>query len=351
MSLQTEVTRLQGIKGDIQTALVNKGVSGAGSHTMSQFATDIAGISTGTDVSDTTATASDVLSGKAFYLANGTKANGTIGTGALSTPTVNSSGLVTASVGTTGYMTSGTSSTLQLSTQSAKTVTPSTSSQTAVASGRYTTGAVTVSAMPSGALSTPTVNSTGLVTASVGTSGYLASGTSSTLQIPLLDGISLGGRVGSMVSSSAWGGKYTGTIYGAMVDIYEMSGTDFANNIYTASVGGQTRQCFTTPFHAKNQVIGFYFRGYVGGTTYGVSHGSFFCMPTTSIYMTQFTMYLLGSHTSNTSILFNKGGSGQQVTNKKAWYCGSSTSNFYFDTDLAEYSTMYILYVNEDGEY
>jgi len=213
MSLQTEVTRLQGIKGDIQTALVNKGVSGAGSHTMSQFATDIAGISTGTDVSDTTATASDVLSGKAFYLANGTKANGTIGTGALSTPTVNSSGLVTASVGTTGYMTSGTSSTLQLSTQSAKTVTPSTSSQTAVASGRYTTGAVTVSAMPSGALSTPTVNSTGLVTASVGTSGYLASGTSKTTQLSTVASQTITPSSSSFVVAVAKNKYTTGIVY------------------------------------------------------------------------------------------------------------------------------------------
>ena len=40
----------------------------------------IASIDIGTDVSDTTAVASDVLASEDFYLANGTKATGTIPT-------------------------------------------------------------------------------------------------------------------------------------------------------------------------------------------------------------------------------------------------------------------------------
>lgn len=135
------------------------------------------------DTVDTTATASQILSGSTAYV-KGVKVTGNINTKSSSDLTVNgatitapagyynssastsvtttahskptasinsSTGVVTAShTQTTGYVTGGTTTgTLNLTTQAAKTITPSKSSQTAVAAGRYTTGAVTVAAIPS----------------------------------------------------------------------------------------------------------------------------------------------------------------------------------------------------------
>lgn len=94
-------------KNLIAGAITDKGVSTSGSDTFQQMADNIGAIETGTDTSDATATAGDILSGKTAYGASG-KITGTI------------------------------------QSVAGKTVTPGTSVQTAVAAKKYTTGAVKV---------------------------------------------------------------------------------------------------------------------------------------------------------------------------------------------------------------
>lgn len=77
MSIATQITRLQNIKTSIKNALIRKGIS-AESHNMEDFANDIDNIASGTDVSNTTATASDVLNTKYFYTKDGVYTQGGI---------------------------------------------------------------------------------------------------------------------------------------------------------------------------------------------------------------------------------------------------------------------------------
>lgn len=94
-------------KSAVAAAITDKGVTTAADATFQQMATNIGQIQTGTDTSDATATAGDILSGKTAYGASG-KLTGTI------------------------------------PSQNAVTITPGTTQQTAIPAGTYAVGAATV---------------------------------------------------------------------------------------------------------------------------------------------------------------------------------------------------------------
>lgn len=105
-----------------------------------------AAAASGTNTSDATATAGDILSGKTAYGSSG-KLTGTMSTVVVPVPSisVSTNGLITASnTQSAGYTAGGTKSgTKQLDIQAARTWTPTTSDQT-INSGVYLTGAQTI---------------------------------------------------------------------------------------------------------------------------------------------------------------------------------------------------------------
>lgn len=80
-AISDEIRRLQSDEVEIRDALGRKGVDATG-HGMDDYASDIDAIQTGggggTDVSDTTAVASDVPVGKIFHTADGARTVGTM---------------------------------------------------------------------------------------------------------------------------------------------------------------------------------------------------------------------------------------------------------------------------------
>lgn len=229
-------TQLNSDLTSVANAIRTKGGTSASLEFPDDFVSAIQAISTGTDVSDTTATESDVLSGKYFHKANGSKVQGTIATksgsditasgntvtipsgyyasqqtknvntGTEGTPSAtkgtvsNHAVSVTPSVtNTEGYIQGGTKTGTAVSVSASELVSGTLSIDSAgtkdvtnyenvsIPSGSATTPATTITATPSISVSsagliTATNSETQSVTPSV-TEGYVESGTAGTVTV------------------------------------------------------------------------------------------------------------------------------------------------------------------------
>jgi hypothetical protein len=76
MSISSDITRIKGAKDDLKTAINAKGGT-LTTELIDEYPAAVDAISTGTDTSSATATASDILTGKTAYISDGTEATGT----------------------------------------------------------------------------------------------------------------------------------------------------------------------------------------------------------------------------------------------------------------------------------
>lgn len=131
-TIAEKLQKLVHTKEAIRQAIIGKGQNVAASDTFASYPAKIAAIKTGTDISDATATAADLRSGKVGYGKDG-KIVGTVPDVAVPTPviSVSSGGLITASATqNTGFVAGGSANaTQQLPTQNALTIQPRTFTQ------------------------------------------------------------------------------------------------------------------------------------------------------------------------------------------------------------------------------
>lgn len=99
MSLADTVTKLSNARGALVDALNSKGAAMASSATLYECAEGIGSLTIGTDVSSTTAEASDVRSGKVFFTSGGVMTSGTIPDVSSATITPTTSDIVISSGG------------------------------------------------------------------------------------------------------------------------------------------------------------------------------------------------------------------------------------------------------------
>lgn len=148
----------------VANAIRTKGGTSASIIYPTGFVTAIEAISSGTDVSDTTATAGDVLSGKYFYTSSAVKTQGTIATKSSSDLTASGKTVTVPA----GYYAS--QATKDVATGSA--TTPATTA----------TATVTISLNSSTGVITATASGTKSITPTV-SAGYVSSGTAGTVTI------------------------------------------------------------------------------------------------------------------------------------------------------------------------
>lgn len=191
MGVQTEIDRIITAVGAAYDAVEAKGGTLPASETVANLAEAISSIPKETHQAVEQATPSLSLN---------------VATGVVTAEATQAAGLVAA----------GTKkATMQLATQAAKTVTPSAAQQTAVASEKYTTGNVVVAAVPTEAKTVELSMPSGDQTVTPSSGKFLSAVTvkkpATMLPENIKKGVSIGGVVGTLETSSSGGGSSSET--------------------------------------------------------------------------------------------------------------------------------------------